>query len=233
MTSQADHPFAMSNRDYLGTRDAGDWSKSIARARSHSRRVSWLRLLLPVLALGVAGLYFLSPEIHVTIGDMDASVAGLVIEKGRLRMINPKLEGVSDKQGVYTITAKYAEQVLANPDIIYLTAIKAEMRDAGKGWSRLSASKGTFQTRTEKLELSGDIRTAKSGGMTARLSRASIDMKKQIIVSNEPVEVDFLNGTLRSDTMTIHSGESRVIFRNNVRVNIRKRPVKNQAGVNR
>lgn len=232
MMSQADHPFALSNRDYLGARDARDWTKSIARARSHSRLVFWLRLLLPGLAVSIAGLYFFSPEIHVTIGNMDASVAGLVIEKGRLRMINPKLEGASGKRGVYTITAKYAEQVLANPDIIYLTGIKAQMNDAGKGWSRLSAPTGTFQTKTEKLELSGDIRTAQSGGMTARLSRASIDMKKQIIVSNEPVEVDFLNGTLRSDSMTIHTAENRVIFRDNVRVHIRKRPGKRKAGTN-
>ncbi len=232
MTSQADYPFALSNRDYLGGRDAGDWSKSIARARSHSRRVSWLRILLPVLAAGIAGLYFLSPRIYVTIGDMDASVAGLVIEKGRLRMINPKLEGASGKQGVYVVTADYAEQVVANPDIIYLTGLKAEMNDDRKGWSRLYAPKGTFHTKTEKLELTGDIRTAQSGGMTARLSSASIDMKKQIIVSNEPVDVDFLNGTLRADTMTIHSGENRVIFRKNVRVHILKRPEKHKTGTN-
>lgn len=232
MTSHAEHPYAISNRDYLGARDAGDWSKSIARARSHSRAVSWLRILLPIFALATLGLYFLSPKIHVTIGDMDASVAGLVIEKGRLRMINPKLEGASDKRGAYVVSAEYAEQVVANPDIIYLTGIKAEMHDASKNWSRLSAPKGTFQTKTEKLELTGDIRTAQSGGMTARLSRASIDMKKQIIVSNEPVDVDFLNGTLRSDTMTIHSGENRVVFRDNVRVHIRKRSQRRKAGTN-
>ena len=232
MTTEADHPFAMSNRDFLGAQDAGEWSNSIARARAHSRLVARLRILLPVLAAGVMGLYFLSPKIHVTIGDMDASVAGVVIEKGRLRMLNPKLEGVNDKQGVYVVTAKYAEQVVANPDIIYLTEIKVEMHDSSKGWSRLSAPKGTFQTKTEKLELTGDIRTAKSTGMTARLSRASIDMKKQIIVSNEPVDVDFLNGTVRSDAMTIHNGEKRVIFRNTVRVHIRKRPEKQKAGAN-
>ena len=79
------------------------------------------------------------------------------------------------------------------------------------------------------LELIGDIRTAQSGGMTARLTRASIDMKTQTIISNEPVDVDFLNGTVRSETMTIHTEEKRVIFRNNVRVHIRKRPEKTKA----
>lgn len=226
MTTEAQNPFIGQDRGFPAALGAGEWTKSIARARAHSRLVTRLRILLPVLAVGVAGLYFISPKIRLTIGDMNASVAGVVIEKGRLRMINPKLEGVNDKQGVYVVTADYAEQVVANPDIIYLTGIKAEMSNAQKGWSRLSAPKGTFETKTEKLELIGDIRTAQSSGMTARLTRATIDMKKQLIVSNEPVDVVFLNGTVRSDAMTIHTGERRVIFRDNVRVHVRKRPEK-------
>lgn len=226
MTTEAQNPFIGQDGGFPAAPGAGEWTKSIARARAHSRLVTRLRILLPVLAVGVAGLYFISPKIRLTIGDMNASVAGVVIEKGRLRMINPKLEGVNDKQGVYVVTADYAEQVVANPDIIYLTGIKAEMSNAQKGWSRLSAPKGTFETKTEKLELIGDIRTAQSSGMTARLTRATIDMKKQLIVSNEPVDVVFLNGTVRSDAMTIHTGERRVIFRDNVRVHVRKRPEK-------
>lgn len=226
MTTEAQNPFIGQDGGFPAAPGAGEWTKLIARARAHSRLVTRLRILLPVLAVGVAGLYFISPKIRLTIGDMNASVAGVVIEKGRLRMINPKLEGVNDKQGVYVVTADYAEQVVANPDIIYLTGIKAEMSNAQKGWSRLSAPKGTFETKTEKLELIGDIRTAQSSGMTARLTRATIDMKKQLIVSNEPVDVVFLNGTVRSDAMTIHTGERRVIFRDNVRVHVRKRPEK-------
>lgn len=225
MTTEAQNPFIGQDGGFPAP-GAGEWTKLIARARAHSRLVTRLRILLPVLAVGVAGLYFISPKIRLTIGDMNASVAGVVIEKGRLRMINPKLEGVNDKQGVYVVTADYAEQVVANPDIIYLTGIKAEMKNTQKGWSRLSAPKGTFETKTEKLELIGDIRTAQSSGMTARLTRATIHMKKQLIVSNEPVDVVFLNGTVRSDAMTIHTGERRVIFRDNVRVHVRKRPEK-------
>ena len=73
---------------------------------------------------------------------MDASVAAIVIEKGILRMVNPKLEGANKEKGIYVVTAKYAEQAVANPDLIQLTQIKAEMIDAAKGWSRLSAPKG-------------------------------------------------------------------------------------------
>lgn len=224
MTTEAQHPFTGLGREFPAAPGVEEWTKSIARARAHSRLVAILRIALPVLAAGVASLYLISPKIQLTIGDMNASVAGVVIEKGRLRMVNPRLEGVNNKQGAYVVTADYAEQAVANPDVIYLTEIKAEMNDAGKDWSRLSAPKGIFETKTEKLELTGDIRAAQSSGMTARLTRASIDMKKQLIMSDEPVDVVFLNGTVRSDAMTIFTGEKRVIFRDNVRVHIRKRP---------
>ena len=224
MTSDAEHPFALSGRDFLKSPSLRERAQSLKLARRHTKIVTRLRIALPILAACIGALYFFSPKLHVTVGNMDASVASVVIEKGNLRMLNPKLEGVSESKGVYVVTAKYAEQTIANPDIIHLTEIKAEINNPKQGWSRLSAPKGTFTTQTEKLELIGDIRTAQSSGMTARLSRASIDMKRQIIVSNEPVDVDFLNGTVRSDQMTIFTDKKTVIFRDRVLVHIRKRP---------
>lgn len=229
MTSDVGHSHSISSRDFLTAPSMTQRSKSLKSARSHTRLVRILRIALPVLAIGVAALYFHSPRIAVSIGDLEASVGAIVIDKGKLRMLNPKLEGANEKKGTYSVTAKYAEQVVANPDIIHLTDIKAQIDNAKKGWSRLSAPKGIFETKTEKLELIGDIRTAQSGGMTARLTRASIDMKTQTIVSNEPVDVHFLNGTVRSENMTIHMEEKRVIFHKNVRVHIRKRPEKKKA----
>lgn len=229
MTSDVDHPYAISGKDFLSAPSLAQRSKSLDRARKHTRLVRVLRIALPVLTVAVSALYFMSPRIELSIGDISASVGGVVIDKGNLRMLNPKIEGVNGKQGTYTVTAKYADQVIANPDVIHLTDVKAQINNPTKGWSRLSSPKGTFNSKTEKLELIGDIRTAQSGGMTARLSQATIDMKAQIIVSNEPVDVDFINGTVRSDTMIIYTEEKRVIFRKNVRVHIRKRSEKTKA----
>src|SRR5665811_1661587 len=119
MTTDAHHPLAVRNRDFLMPPSLVEREASLKRARSHSKLVSWLRYGLPVAALATLGLYFYSPQIHISIGDLDASVAGVVIEKGNLKMVNPKLEGVNDKQGTYVVTAKYAEQKVSNPDLIH------------------------------------------------------------------------------------------------------------------
>ncbi len=220
MTSEAHHPFAFSRRDFLKSPSLSERKNSLKRARSHSRLVSRLRIALPILAVCVGGLYFISPKLHVSIGNMDASVASVVIEKGNLRMVNPRLEGANKKKGIYVVTAKYAEQSIADPDIIRLTEIKAEMIDAKKGWSRLSAPKGKFETKTEKLQLIGDIRVAQSTGMIAHLKQADVDMKAQIVISKVPVAITFPNGVLDALAMNLNVPNSEVVFEGDVRVHL-------------
>jgi lipopolysaccharide transport protein LptA/LPS export ABC transporter protein LptC len=228
MTSDVHHPFSLTGRDFLNAPSLKDRDQSLKQARSHSKLVTRLRIALPLLAVAVSGLYFISPKLHVSLGDMDASVASVVIEKGNLRMVNPKLEGANKEKGVYVVTAKYAEQAIANPDIIHLTEIKAEMIDAKKGWSRLSAPKGKFGTKTEKLQLIGDIRAAQSTGMVAHLTRADVDMKAQIVVTKEPVTITFPSGVLDSHTMNLNMPASEVVFEGDVKVRMEqeKKPAK-------
>ncbi len=228
MTSEADHPFAISGRDFLKSPSLKDRAHSLKVARSHSRLVSIMRIALPVLALGVLGLYFISPKLQISIGNMDASVASVVIDKGNLRMLNPRLEGANKEKGVYVLTAKYAEQSISSPDIIRLTEIKAEMNDAKKGWSRLSAPKGKFETKTEKLQLTGDIRAAQSSGMIAHLKQAEVDLKSQIIVSKVPVTITFPSGVLDSKTMRLNIPDREAEFEDDVRVRMEpeKKPSK-------
>lgn len=220
MTTDAHHPLDMRDRDFLMPPTLAQRKASVERARSHSKFVSRLRYGLPLAALATFGLYFLSPQIHISVGDLDASVAGVVIEKGNLRMVNPKLEGVNDKQGAYVVTAKYAEQTVSNPDFIRLTELSSEMNDAKNGWSRLTSPQGTFETKTEKLQLFGDVRVAQSNGMTARLTKADVDMKTQLVTSDEPVKIDFPNGKLDALTLRIDMDTKRATFKGDVKVHL-------------
>ena len=222
MTSDTHKPLAMPGRDFVRAPTIAERTKALGRAHAHSRLVSWLKLLLPVAALGLVALYFISPSIEVTIGDMNASVEGISIEKGSLRMVNPKLEGASEKQGTYVVTASYAEQAVADPDTIHLTEIQAETNDSQKGWSRLTSPKGVFKTKTEQLELVGNILVAQSSGLRAQLTRADIDMKGQTVVSDQPVKVDFPAGKLDSLEMRLNMGAKEAEFRGDVRVRMQQ-----------
>lgn len=199
---------------------APDRVKAIATARRHSRMVRILRLMLPICALATLGLYFLSSKISISIGDMQASVGDVQLSRDSLRMINPKLEGVTQDDGAYELTADYAEQEVGNMQTLRLHVVKAELSQPKDAWSKLTAPKGTFDSKKESLELYGGINISTSTGMTAKLERADIDLKTQVISSKVPVEVEATEGTLTAQTLEIKTTQKRILFSGDVRVHI-------------
>ncbi len=228
MAVEVDHSFAEPAAPPMAA--SVERQRAFERAQRHSRIVRILRIAFPVCAVAIMGLYFLSSKFTISIGDMKASVARIEVNKNRLRMIEPRLEGVTDKKGAYFVTAAYAEQDIANTSIVHLNKVRAKIENPEQGWTRLTAPEGKFDTEKETLLLLGDIRVGSSSGMTSRLSRAEIDMKTQRTISSEPVLVKALNGTINSNTMEIFNAERTVIFRGNVRVHILKKPAKKTGG---
>src|SRR6478672_7924069 len=120
-------------------RTADERVRAFTKAERHSRMVAILRKGLPVFAVLVLASYFISTRLSVSVGDVTASISGIEVADGSLRMINPKLKGADKKNGAYVIGADYADQDVKNPNIIKLHAIKAELSNTDGNWSRLEA----------------------------------------------------------------------------------------------
>ncbi len=73
--------------------------------------------------------YFISSRLSMTVGGVTASIDGVQVNNGNLRMVNPKLKGADQKHGSYIIGAEYADQDVKTPKIIQLHAIKAELNN--------------------------------------------------------------------------------------------------------
>lgn len=205
-------------------RTGSDAERALAfrKAARHSSQVRVLRKLLPAIALATLSLYLVSSRLVFSFGGMEASVGSVQIRPDALRMVNPKLEGADKKKGSYVITADYAEQSIKTPSLIELNAIKAELNSPAKGWSRLSAEKGKYDTKSEQLTIENDIRIATSSGMSGLLQHAAIDMKAQTLKSDAPVAFEMINGTVKAATMELQSSDRILTFRGNVRVHINK-----------
>lgn len=228
MAIQADH-----FHEGAGTADAAG---SAARRRAmeiamrHSRRVRLLRIVLPICAAAIGCLYFLSSGHEVTIGDLSASVSRVEISKDKLRMVDPKLEGVTDDNGLYKVTADYAEQEVGNTSLVHLHAVRAQVDNGPRGWTRLTAPKGLFNTKTQALVLTGEIKVTTDSGLTSYLSRANVDLKKQIITSKQPVKVLFPDGHLDSRALHIAMKRRQITFLGDVRLRTRPRPKEAKPG---
>jgi lipopolysaccharide export system protein LptC len=209
------------NRRYR-VRSAEEHEQAFQRARQHSRIVAVLRKSLPVIAALVMATYFISTRLNISVGGVTASVSGVEVNDGNLRMVNPTLKGMDKKNGSYVVSADYADQDMKNPKMIKLHAIKAELITDQKGWSRMQAVRGLYNSDTGRLIMQDDIRVSTSSGVTGKLSQASLETKGQIIRSHQPVGFDLPNGTVRASALTMRSPEKMLLFRGKVHVHILK-----------
>jgi lipopolysaccharide export system protein LptC len=201
-------------------RTAEERVRAFTKAERHSRLVRILRKALPVIAVVVLASYFISTQLSVSVGDLTASIDGIDVADGNLRMTNPKLKGADKKNGQYVIGADYADQDIKDPKVIKLHAIKAELSAADGGWSRMEATRGVFDSKIERLVMQDKITIVTSTGVSGALKYASLDTKNQILRSHQPVSFILPNGTVRANALTLQSAEHTVTFRGKVVVHM-------------
>jgi len=203
-------------------RTAEERVRAFASAERHSRLVALLRKILPVFTVLVLASYFISTRlgVSVSVGDLTASISGIEVADGNLRMTNPKLQGADKKNGKYVISADYADQDIKDPKVIKLHAIKAELSAADGGWSRMEATRGVFDSKIERLVMQDKITIVTSTGVSGALKYASLDTKNQILRSHQPVSFILPNGTVRANALTLQSAEHTVTFRGKVVVHM-------------
>ena len=199
-------------------------ARAMRNAKRHSMVVGVLRKALPVLAILVLGAYFFSTRMNVHVGGITASIDGLQVTDGALRMLNPTMRGTDKKNGDYVIRADYADQDVTNPNLVALNKIEADVTNkANASWSRMRAVRGKFDSKKERLILKDRITLATSAGLTGELSYATIDMKNQILRSHNPVKLDLPSGTVRANAMTLYSDKNEIVFRGKVAVHLKPR----------
>jgi len=206
-------------------RTAEERVRAFTSAERHTRLVAILRKGLPVFAVLVLVSYFISSQlgVSVSVGDLTASIDGIEIADGNLRMVNPKLKGADKKNGQYVIGADYADQDVRNPKIIKLHVIKAELSSPDGGWSRMDSTRGVFDSTAERLVMQEKINIATSSGITGELMHATLDTKTQTLRSHRPVFFLLTGGSVRANALTFRSAEKTLTFRGKVLVHIDKK----------
>ncbi|HET6388515.1 LPS export ABC transporter periplasmic protein LptC [Hyphomicrobium sp.] len=200
---------------------AGDRSKSRKAAHRHSKRVRILKFALPLTAiattaittvniLGNAGLAPSLPKLEVP-----------QIVADNLKMHNPHYEGFNDDGGRYWVKAETAQQDLKTLTAIHLQGITGELTDPKKQKTNLVAARGLFDNKSNVLELYDSIEVTGDGGLTAKLTRATIKTKENIITSDQPSVITMGAGQISSNQLTIRQKAKEYTFLENVRTHMK------------
>jgi lipopolysaccharide export system protein LptC len=181
----------------FATKSRSDFERGYRAARVHSRHVRLLRIGVPAgiaaLLLMVVGLNYMPP-----IGGLrlPGELGNLVIHGTKITMQAPRLTGFTSDSRAYEFSADAAAQDITKPDLIELEKLHAKMAMADKSTVQMAAISGLYNVKTEILTLNENIDLQSSTGYSGHLTQAVIDVKKGTVVSDKPVQVTMLNGSL-------------------------------------
>lgn len=195
-------------------------------ARRHTRRVRFFRVMLPVgvvlAALVAAGIALFDP-LKIAM-DLPFDLGRVSLSGSRIKMDLPKLSGFTEDNRGYSVTAKSASQDLTHPDQIDLEEIEARLELAEQGWARLTAQAGHYNTKSETMMLDQGIRFDTSAGYGGTLQEVKVDVKAGKLLSEQPVELRYLDGKLTADRMEVSQKDARALLTGRVQLVFRMPP---------
>jgi lipopolysaccharide export system protein LptC len=200
------------------TMSRGDSDRAFRAARRHSRLVRVLRVTIPIGVVGGLAVMFLVTYFNPLrmLTKLPIDINDLVVSGTKVTMEKPRLSGFTQDQRAYELSAEAAAQDLTKPDFIELKNIRAKMDMQDKNTMRMSAASGLYNSKTEMLKLERDIFLSSSNGYKGKLVEALIDTKKGNVVSDKPVELEMLQGTLNAKKLEIVDNGDLVRFHGGV-----------------
>jgi lipopolysaccharide export system protein LptC len=205
-------PFA--DRNFLVRRET-----AFGEAARHSRLVGLLRRFIPVFLGGsvvLTGLWLWFDPL-AAIDELPVSVGKLSITGSKLKMEAPKLTGFSRDGNPYSVTAEAALQDLKHPGIIELSEIIGHF-NSGNRDTVLNAKSGIYDAKADKMRVFDGIDFHSNDGQGGRLSDAVVETKKGHLVTEQPADLYFKDGTLRSDRVEVFDHGKVIVFEGDVRM---------------
>jgi lipopolysaccharide export system protein LptC len=194
------------------------------RAMRHSRRVRAMRWAVPaglaVLLLIVTVMSYFDP-MRVILARLPGSATGMVISGTKITMQAPKLSGYTRDQRWYELSARGATQDVTKPDLLELDTIRAKIDSQDNSTMHLSAADGLYDRKSGILKLGKNVVVTSTSGVEVRLTDAVVDTASGDIVSEKPVQVDMLQGTVNSNRLEVVNGGDVIRFEGNVVMNLK------------
>jgi lipopolysaccharide export system protein LptC len=187
-----------------------------AAASRHSKLVHVLRKAVPA-AIGLSMLLIVGVSVFNPfrmLSNLPFDFGNVVVSGTKITMSSPHLAGFTPDRRPYEVNARTAVQDVTNPNFIELETLTAKIEMEDKSIVLMDSRRGNFRNREQLLDLYEDV-ILRSPSYVARLSEANIDMGKGTVVSNKPVNVKMMDGTLdaqrleitgRGELMTFYGG---------------------------
>lgn len=192
-------------------------TKAIRSAARHTAQVRFLKRAIifgcaaAVSIIALVALY--NPFRHLP---GSVSIAGVGIKGTRITMEAPKISGIQQGGGRYEIKAKAGIQDITKPSIVELEGVDAKVGMADHTTTHILSNAGVYDSKSDTMGLSGNVRIANTSGYTLTMKSAQMDFKGGVFSSHERLRVDLKGGEVSADTMAISNNGHVIAFRGNI-----------------
>ena len=186
-------------------------------SRRYSRLVRFLRLTLPLLAVGLIGLLFAWPQVEDSLPLMQET-AGIPRTMGTNELINPRFESIDSENRPFTITATRAVQSARDPSVILMDTPMADITLQDGIWIAVEAARGAYRQDAENILLEGVVTLFHDDGYELKTERLQVDLKQGQAFSDQPVSAQGPAGTLQASGLRAEAGGGHLVFTGPVRL---------------
>lgn len=207
-----------------GTSSANAYESAVR----HSARVRRLKVALPLVA-GAIALVFMAVSFVRAFLPEEFQLETATIEDGKIVMQNPAIAGRNRQNISYSMKAQRALQDIANPDIIALENIHAEMPVNETVVATVDARSGIYDRGANTLDMNAPFTISMNNGVNADFQSAYLDVNAGEMETKRPVAISMSGGSIIAQTLRMTDKGHIVTFEGMVRVNIQPSAIRKNA----
>ena len=151
-------------------------------------RLMWLKISLPILAVGIIGYLTYSSYDQQS----DTKVVIPVAEEmpkldAGMKVSGIAFEGMSKSERPFTVTALSATEAKGNKDLIDLEEPQAEIELSDITWIAITAEHGRYDRKLDRVDLTGAVTVYHDNGLTFTTDQAAMDLQANTASGAAPV----------------------------------------------
>jgi lipopolysaccharide export system protein LptC len=171
-----------------------------AVAARHSRLVRRLKVILPLVAV-LIGVVFIGVSVVRAFLPENLQVENATIENGKIVMQNPAISGRNKQDISYSMKAVRALQDIANPDIITLETIHAEMPVNDTLVATVEATSGIYDRGGNTLNMNAPFSISMNNGLVADFQTAYLDINAGEMQTKKPIAISMNGGSIVAQSL--------------------------------
>ncbi len=191
-----------------------------ARVRRAQRRHTLSKPLsygAGVLALGLVLVYASQLGLFDGVVGGPPPVPAPVTSPDLMTGKNATISGIGKNNEPFTVNAKSGIQDRDKETLVHLQTVNGMFQRPGGEQLLVDAARARYETNTKLLHLEGAVTFNEAGRFTALMEGAEVNTETQTLVSQSPVTVNVIGGTIRADTFTVTDQGQRMLFKGGVK----------------